>query len=243
MNTERITDGPGGLDTMTYVWQIALILGIAFLLGYLLRYLLNDTLKKRVKHLEEANGKLYNANKKAEETNAEIEKLEIKIGEQKAEVDRLNTRLSECFATRIKAENQLAALQTKYDAISTATPVVEEIISSAVEDEVVTPDSSADQSANITAINYAGISAKDDLKKIEGIGPKIEQLLNADGIHTFQDIMTTSVERIRGILTAAGPNYAVHDPTTWAEQSELANAGRWEALDILQEDLKGGKRK
>jgi predicted flap endonuclease-1-like 5' DNA nuclease len=84
---------------------------------------------------------------------------------------------------------------------------------------------------------------KDDLKKIEGIGPKIEQLLNADAIYTFEHVIGATVERIRGILIAAGPNYAVHDPSTWAEQAKLANTAQWEALDALQEELKGGKRK
>lgn len=244
MNTERITDGQGALETTAYVWQIALILGIAFLLGYLLRYILNDTLRKRISELEGENGKLYNASKNAEESGAQMERLEIKVGEQKAEIDRLNTRLSDCFATRMKAENALATLQTKYEAMAAPVPAVEEIISSAVEDDKL-PSTSATSSDDISAINYtsSSTSTKDDLKKIEGIGPKIEQLLNADGIHTFQHVIDASAERIRGILTAAGPNYAVHDPATWAEQSALANTGQWEALGQLQEELKGGKRK
>ena len=67
--------------------------------------------------------------------------------------------------------------------------------------------------------------------------------MNNDGIYTFEQLIAASVERIKGILTAAGPNYAVHNPTTWGEQAELANNGNWEALDTLQEELKGGKRK
>jgi len=67
-------------------------------------------------------------------------------------------------------------------------------------------------------------------------------LLNADGIHTFEQLIESTVGRIRGILIAAGPNYAVHDPSTWAEQADLANTEQWEGLDSLQEELKGGKR-
>ncbi|MFT5951586.1 MAG: putative flap endonuclease-1-like 5' DNA nuclease, partial [Bacteroidia bacterium] len=84
---------------------------------------------------------------------------------------------------------------------------------------------------------------KDDLKKIEGIGPKIEELLYTDGIYTYKQVIASSVERIKGILIAAGPNYAVHDPSTWGEQASLADSGGWEKLDALQEELKGGKRK
>ena len=84
---------------------------------------------------------------------------------------------------------------------------------------------------------------KDNLKKIEGIGPKIEELLNNDGVYSFQDLISASVSRIRGILIAAGPNYAVHDPSTWAEQARLAHEGLWDDLSDMQEQLKGGKRK
>ena len=57
MNTEKFFEGPGSSDMVTYIWEIALILGIAFLLGYLLRYFLNDVLKNRIADLESENAK------------------------------------------------------------------------------------------------------------------------------------------------------------------------------------------
>ena len=84
---------------------------------------------------------------------------------------------------------------------------------------------------------------KEDLKKIEGIGPKIESLLNEAGIYTYKDLKEAKPDYIREVLVAAGPNYAVHDPATWSEQATLANNGNWDALSRLQEVLKGGKRK
>ncbi len=239
MNTERVIEGPGSLDTATYIWQVALILSVAFILGYLLRYLLNDSLKRRIVQLEEENSNLSLVEKDSANAIDEIEKFKIMIGDQKAEIERLNTKLSDCFAARIKAENQLSAVQIKYDNLVSTQEKVVGADGATTENIAVEGSELADSKI----VHYTVSSTKDDLKKIEGIGPKIEQLLNADGINTFQDIINTSVERIRGILTAAGPNYAVHDPATWAEQSELADAGKWEALDALQEELKGGKRK
>lgn len=245
MFTEKFFEGPGASTMSTYALEIALILLGAFLLGYWLRYLMNDRYKNRISTLEQELALLKNKTTDDANTKEEVDALLKKAREQKTEIDRLNTKLSDSYAGKIKAENQLAALQTKYDAISAPMPVVDEIISSAVEDNVITQDSNSvlDQSADSTAIDYASNSARDDLKKIEGIGPKIEQLLNADGIHTFSHVIDTTVDRIKGILTAAGPNYAVHDPTTWGEQAQLAKDGKWEALDELQEELKGGKRK
>ena len=79
------------------------------------------------------------------------------------------------------------------------------------------------------------------MKIIEGIGPKIAELLNADGIITFKDLAGTSVERIQGILDAAGPRYRMHDPSTWPNQSQLAADGKMDELKILQDNLTGGK--
>lgn len=81
----------------------------------------------------------------------------------------------------------------------------------------------------------------DDLTKIEGIGPKIAGLLNADGIKTFAELGKTKKAVLTGILDAAGSRYRMHDPSTWAKQSKLAAAGKWDQLGKLQDVLKGGR--
>lgn len=82
----------------------------------------------------------------------------------------------------------------------------------------------------------------DDLKKIEGIGPKCADHLNAAGIHTFNDLAKAKLEDLKDILEKAGPRYNIIDPTTWAEQATLAAAGKWDELKVLQDELDGGKR-
>ncbi len=81
----------------------------------------------------------------------------------------------------------------------------------------------------------------DDLKKIEGIGPKIAELLNNAGIMTFQNLADAEVEKLKGILTEAGSRYQMHDPTTWPEQSKMAAEGKWDELKKWQDELDGGK--
>ncbi len=83
--------------------------------------------------------------------------------------------------------------------------------------------------------------AKDDLKKIEGIGPAIEKLLNAGGISTFRKLADTKASVVKKILTEAGPRFQMHDPGSWAKQSKLAADGKWEELKKLQDILDGGK--
>ena len=84
-------------------------------------------------------------------------------------------------------------------------------------------------------------SAGDDLKMIEGVGPKIAEILHAAGINTFADLAAANPEAIREILNAQGPRYKVHDPETWPKQAQLAADGKMEELQVLKDSLKGGK--
>ena len=86
-------------------------------------------------------------------------------------------------------------------------------------------------------------AAPDDLKRVEGIGPKIAAVLANAGILTFAQLAETEVERIRQILEEANPNLLrLADPSTWPQQARLAAEGTWEALEKLQGELKGGRR-
>jgi len=80
----------------------------------------------------------------------------------------------------------------------------------------------------------------DDLKRIEGIGPKISQVLREAGIRTYSDLAAASPAALKDILQEARIRLA--DPETWPEQGKLAAAGDWEALKALQGELKGGRR-
>ncbi len=83
-------------------------------------------------------------------------------------------------------------------------------------------------------------ASPDNLQLIEGIGPKIAQILQAAGIATFADLAAKSAGELRAILDAAGIS-AITDPTTWPQQASLAARGEWEALEELQSNLKGGR--
>jgi large subunit ribosomal protein L27 len=81
----------------------------------------------------------------------------------------------------------------------------------------------------------------DDLKIIEGVGPKIETLLKDGGINTWAELAAAPVDRLKEILEAAGPRYQIHDPSTWPAQSKFAAEGKWDELKEYQEMLLGGR--
>jgi predicted flap endonuclease-1-like 5' DNA nuclease len=81
----------------------------------------------------------------------------------------------------------------------------------------------------------------DDLKIVEGIGPKIEKLFHNAGIKTWKALAETTVERCQQILDEAGDNYRIHDPGTWPEQSEMAHLGKWNELKEWQDKHIAGR--
>jgi predicted flap endonuclease-1-like 5' DNA nuclease len=91
---------------------------------------------------------------------------------------------------------------------------------------------------------FTSKSAKpDDLKIIEGIGPKIEEILNIEGIKTYASLSETTPMRLSSILKKAGPRYQIHDPSTWPQQAKLAQFSKWDDLEILKNSLIGGKER
>ena len=81
---------------------------------------------------------------------------------------------------------------------------------------------------------------QDDLKVVEGIGPKIEGLLQEAGIETWEQLANADTDKVQAVLDEAGPRYRMHNPATWAKQANLAATGQWAELEELQDRLKGG---
>lgn len=82
----------------------------------------------------------------------------------------------------------------------------------------------------------------DDLTRIEGIGPKIAEVLKNANFNSFKSIAEANMNEIEKVLTEAGTNFNLAIPQTWPEQAGLALDGKWEELAILQKKLKGGRR-
>lgn len=90
---------------------------------------------------------------------------------------------------------------------------------------------------------HAAPAARDtDIEVVEGIGPKIAELLRARGLGSFGALADASPGTLREILAHSGPAYRIADPSTWPEQARLAADGRWDELRRLQEALTAGRR-
>lgn len=84
---------------------------------------------------------------------------------------------------------------------------------------------------------------ENDLKIVEGIGPKISEILIKRGITTWKALSESDPAVIKSyLLNDGGELYRIHVPDTWPYQAKLAYEGKWEELKALQENLIGGRK-
>ena len=85
------------------------------------------------------------------------------------------------------------------------------------------------------------IIKQDDLKVVEGIGPKISEMFNTSGITTWKALSDTAVARCQEVLNGGGDRYKVHNPASWPMQAKMAYEGKWAELSKWQDEHDHGK--
>lgn len=151
---------------------------------------------------------------------------------------------------RGRAKKVVTAEVSKLDDTTINDELVEDVtevenVSEATEEVAQDVMEEATEAANIVGGEVSEViipENADDLKVIEGVGPAIEKLLQANGIYTYAQVVEKSAEDIKAILSEAGSKFAIHDPATWGEQAALLRDGKMEEFNALAEELKGGKR-
>lgn len=83
---------------------------------------------------------------------------------------------------------------------------------------------------------FGKIIKVDDLKVVEGIGPKIESMFKEAGIKTWKALSEASVADCQKVLDDGGSRFQVHNPGSWPMQSKMAYEGKWEELSKWQDE-------
>ena len=193
---------------------------ISAILGYLLGKMMAEgnslnlasKLETSESENEQLNNKLYLLQKELAATKTEFQSSD------------LQTELDECRKLTAKLEEEIEMLNAKTKTVHGFTSVT-----------VIPFD------AELASSVFGKEITKDDLKIIEGVGPKIEELYHAAGVTTWKDLAETSVEILQNILDEAGSGYAMHNPETWSRQALLAYQGKWQELKDYQESLNAGR--
>lgn len=81
----------------------------------------------------------------------------------------------------------------------------------------------------------SGVDGVDRFVQIDGIGPRIADLLAKAGIRRFAQLAETPVERLLDILTATDVRYRIHDAKAWQEQARRLATGRTDEVKHLRQ--------
>ncbi len=130
--------------------------------------------------------------------------------------------------------------------VKVAVPKAEKIVApklakAAAPKAAIKPEVQAEAAqAEAKPVKKAEVSS-DDLKRIEGIGPKISDALVAAGISTFAQLETASEDQLKAALETAGVRLA---PSlgTWAEQAGFLAKGDEEGFKALTDKLTAGRK-
>lgn len=223
---ENTFQGPGTGTYTDHTIEILLMLLVAFLLGLLLGYILWYKWQKLYNELNAEHNRL-----KALHLELEKEHVGLKYQHEQCEKDNASLR------TKVMSlEGEVTGLRFRLEKCESDMAVAMSSVNAA-------PDLATASAAPIfmAATMVAEPVSADDLKVVEGIGPKIEQLCNGIGVRTFAELAATPVDRLQQMLDDAGPAYRTADPATWPHQAQLAAEGKWDELKTYQDFLIGGK--
>ncbi len=202
---------------------------IGVLVGWLLEWIVDYLFWRGGRQSAEESGRELRQSLAAAEKRARALEQELAQYEPQAE------QLSTCEAALAAQREKVQTCQT---ALAVAEDEIEELKTALAATESEEVPAEAEASFGVSAVPVA----PDDFRKIEGIGPKIAEILNEHGILTFKQLAETEGERLEEILEEAGPRFRMAVPETWPEQAALAAVDDWEGLRLFQDELVGGRR-
>lgn len=223
-----------------------------------------------VKAIERIEDAQTNANRIVDEANLSAEKIILEAEnkanlskkEAQAEIDLLSKKYHELESKRNAIIDQLKNYNLNLTNIINSPDLAvspsPKVVETSLEPETVTEEKVEEESipeeviaeteevVNIPSVaNKLTVEEESEdktkLEIIEGIGPRIKEILNNAGIKDFRTLAITPEYKLKEILAAAGPQFNMHDPGTWNEQALLAENGKWEELKELQDKLIGGR--
>lgn len=181
--------------------------------------------------------------------NAELEPLAIEHPGLKTRNEELEGTADELAAQRQECAQHTNDLTDAHariaelEAANTAAPAGAAVPAQAAPSE--TSETRDERPADVTsAYEVLGYRLKaDDLTEIEGIGPKIRDLLHGEDIRTWRGLSQADPARLEQILRDAGPRFQMHSPGTWPHQAGLLADGDWEGHKAMTETLRGGRER
>ncbi|MGI9542067.1 MAG: hypothetical protein ACR2MX_02345 [Cyclobacteriaceae bacterium] len=135
-----------------------------------------------------------------QQLSAALSRLESRNKMLEGNVKDLEERNQWLMDHRSETEEKESVPEKEMDEIASEDPELEKYTNAFPEVPTASEPSSSFTAS--VGIKEADVSEKDDLKKIHGVGPYIEQKLNAIGIYTYEQISVLDSEQIKKVTEA-----------------------------------------
>lgn len=196
---------------------------------------------------------------------SKVNELEAEVSDYKAKYESLRNSSINDTGDIDKYREQISKLETDLRLIKSKSSVLENDLETCkmdkvrLESDLMNAQNNASNNIGNLATGLAATAAtiafdadaakavfgkkikQDDLKLVEGIGPKIEQLFHDHNVKTWKALSECSQEKCKDVLKSGGKRFEMHKPGTWPKQAKLAYEGKWQELFDWQEELDGGK--
>lgn len=165
-------------------------------------------------------------------------KLEAALQSSRKEIQTLQQKNSELQSALSTAQASPAPVQVVVqETVAEPEPVAVEAIPEEPVLQAAEPAVPVVETALVAEAESAS-DGKDDLTRLNGIGPKLAEAMDAAGINRYTQLAALSVEEVNGRLAASGIRYSKVTAESWAAQAQLASAGDWDGLKNYQASLK-----
>ena len=169
---------------------------------------------------------------------SQFEDTRAQLTDAQAKIEDLEARLKACNEARTKSERDAALLRGRLRELEqkeAGTLRSKSKAKSGLESSGPVGPIPLTETEDRPPVDYGIYSAfnEDQLQVIEGIGPKMEEILKKAKINTWAKLADQSVDDLRSLLAQYGRRYQIIDPETWPYQAQLAQNGEWQRPDRL----------
>lgn len=217
---------------MNWCFIIPLLTG---LIGSILGYLLGKLGKNNGNQITQIQNELDACRKKSTTLQADLDSAKASLTANTNTSTNVDADLQAKYdaetAKNIALQNELNAL--KANASNASSGIATSLTGATVANAVIFD-------ADAAKVAFGKKIKENDLTVVEGIGPKIQELFHNHDVKTWAGLAQCSLEKRQEVLDSGGARFKMHNPTTWAEQADLASKGKWAELKKWQDELDGG---
>ncbi len=216
------------LHSMSLFWCFFWFALLPLLIGALIGWLL-------------AQGRIRKLSDELATTRGELDRTKAELNQKNTELSSLKYQLEELEKENQRLRTQLGSLRGDVDVLKAKLNEVDPNLLASGALGLSLASAGVDFGLRAQGIAWGDLFTNDNLQVVEGIGPKVEEVLKANGINNWGDLAASSEDRLKQILTDAGLAITIAGAGTWPRQAELANEGKWAELLEYQKFLDVGR--